>query len=326
MTKGHALIVSVLAMGSVAVASSFAFADVYPTRPIRMIVGQPPGGPTDAIARVVGEHLAAALGQPVIVDNRPGAGATLSAKVVASASADGYTLLLSPPGPLTVSPVIKRDLGYDPIKSFAHIAFIARSPQVLIVNPAVPAKSIQELVAYAKLNPGKLNLGHPGIGTQVHLAGELFKLRTATNIVTVPYKGTAGGMTDLIAGHIHMFFDPLPLVLPLAQAGNVRPLAILSEVRHPQLPGTPSMAELGYDNLSVSFWAGLAAPASTPTAIVNKLNSVINDRLKSTAMLASLNKLGAEPRPGSAQDFAAFVAAELQKWSAVVRDTGIKIE
>ena len=206
------------------------------------------------------------------------------------------------------------------------MALVARSPQVLVVHPSVPATSVEELIAYARANPGKLNLGIPGYGTQGHLVGELFKSRTAVNIITVPYKGTAGGIADLVAGQVQMYFEPTPMVLPLAQAGKLRPLAILSESRHPQLPDVPTMAEIGFDGFLVSFWTGVVAPAGTSATIISRLNSVINDGLKSAEMQASLAKLGAEPKPGSPQEFATFIAAQLQQWTAVVRDASIKLD
>jgi tripartite-type tricarboxylate transporter receptor subunit TctC len=326
MATVRVLIAVLTAGGFTATASCLAAAEPYPTRPIKMIVGQPPGGPTDTIARLVSERLSAVLGQPVIVDNRPGAGATLGTKVVASAEADGYTLLLSPPGPLTVSPAIKRNLGYDPVRSFAPVALIGHSPQILVVHPSVPATSVDELVVYAKAHPGKLNLGIPGYGTQVHLVGELFKLRTGVIITTVPYKGTAGGISDVVAGQVQMYFEPTPLVLPLAQAGKLRPLAILSERRHPQMSDVPTMAELGFGDFLVSYWAGVLAPANAPALIVGRLNGVINESLKSGEMQASLAKLDVEPKPGSPQEFATFIAAEAHKWTDVAKAAGVSMD
>jgi tripartite-type tricarboxylate transporter receptor subunit TctC len=270
--------------------------------------------------------LSAVLGQPIVVDNRPGAGGTLGAKIAAGADPDGHTLLLTPPGPLTVSPAIRKNLGYDPVESFAPVAFIASSPQVLVVHPSVPANTVDELISHAKVNPGKINLGIPGYGTQGHLVGELFKLRTGAHIVTVPYKGTAPGIADLLGGQVQMYFEPTQTIVPLVRAGKLRAVAILSEKRHPQMPDVPTRAEAGFDGFLVSFWTGIIAPAGTSAAVVSRLNTVINDGLQSADLKASLAKLDAEPKPGSPQEFAAFIAAQLQQWAAVVRDAGIKLD
>ena len=296
-------------------------AESYPTRPIKLIVPQAAGGPTNSLARLIAQQLSAALDEPVVVDNRPGGGLMIGTRAAAAADPDGYTLLFAPPGPLTVSPAISRDLGYDPLKSFVPVALLARSPQILVVTPSLPAKSVHELVAYAKENSGKLNLGIPGFGTQPHLIGEQFKQRTGADIVIVPYKG--GLILDLLAGRVQMYFGPASEVLSLVRAGKLRALATLNESRHPDLPDVPTMAEAGYGGFIESFWVGIVAPAGTPARIVAKLNATINQALQSTEIRSGLAKLEAEPSPGSPQQFGAFIAAETQKWMAIAKAAGI---
>lgn len=299
-----------------------AAAEPYPTRLIKLILPQPPGGPGDMFARLIAQQMSASLGQPVIVDNRPGGALMIGTSAVAAAKPDGYTLLFVPPGPLTVRPAIAKDLGYDPIKSFAPVALVASSPQILVVSPALPVQSVRELVAYARDNPGVLNLSIPGIGTQPHLIGELFKQRTGVSILTVPYKGSAA-VTDLLAGRVQMYFGPAQDLLPHIQIGKLRPLAVLSATRRPELPNVPTMAESGYDGFDVSFWVGIVAPAGTPSDIVARLNAAINAGLASVEMRDRLAKVGADPRPGTPQEFAAFIAAEARQWANVARAAGI---
>ena len=300
------------------------FAQSYPSRPIKIIVGNPPGGPTDTVARIAGERLTLSLGQPVIIDNRPGgAGGTTGYKAVATMTPDGYTLLSAVPS-LTVSPALYKNLGYDPIRSFAPVAMVASGTMILTVNAAMPAKSVPELVAYAKANPGKVHFGSPGYGTQAHLFGEFLKLRAGIDMVHVPYRGSA--VSDLLAGQIQMMFEAGPTILPLIEAGKLRALAVTGEGRNPNMPDVPTMIESGFPGLVARYWNGVLAPAGTPDSIVDKLNAAINEGLKSLDMQASLEKIGLEPTPMSPQEFAAFIAAETQKWAAVVKAAGIKIE
>jgi tripartite-type tricarboxylate transporter receptor subunit TctC len=316
-----------LAMSTCGIGScGYAIAQSYPTRRIKLIVPAPPGGPSDALARLVTPTVSAALNETVIVDNRPGGGLTIGTRAAAAADADGYTLLLALPGPFTVRPAITKNLGYDPVKSFAAVALVARTPQVLVVAPSVPANSVRDLIRYAKINPGKLNLGIPGVGTQPHLIGELFKQRTDVNIVIVPFKGSATAMPDLLAGRIQMYFEPVPGVLPFIRAGKLRALAILSDKRHAELPDVPTMAEVGYDEFNVSFWGGIVAPAGTPASIVEKLNAVINAGVKSAEMRTNLAAFGAQPSPCTPSEFATFIASEMKKWAAVARSAGLNAE
>ena len=259
-----------------------ASAQTYPTRLIKMILPYPPGGPTDVTARMIAEQLSSALGQPVIVENRPGgAGGTVGAKVVATAEADGYTLLYSAPGPLVTAPAIYKNVGYDPAKDFAPIATIFSSPQMLAVHPAVPVTSMRELIAHAKANPGKISYASPGFGTQPHLLGEMFSRVAGINIVTC-YRGAAPAVTDLLAGQVQMYFENIATLLPHVEAAKLRALAMADARRHPQLPDVPTTIEIGFPSLQVTYWAGMLAPAGTPAAIVDKLNAAINNILSQT--------------------------------------------
>jgi tripartite-type tricarboxylate transporter receptor subunit TctC len=302
-------------------------AQSYPTRLIKLVVPNPPGGPSEIVIRTLAERLSSSLGQSVIVENRPGgANGAIGAMSVARADPDGYTLLFSNPGPMVVAPAVYKNLGYDPIKSFVPIATIFSSPQVLAVGPAVTAKTVQELVAYAKINPGKINFASPGYGSQPHLLGEMLKLITGIDLVHVPYRSAALAVTDLLAGQVQMEFETMPLLLPHIEAGKLKALAIADATRNPQLPDVPTTAESGMPTLQATFWSGVLAPAGTPQSTVDKLNAAINEILKSREIEAILARLSAKPKIGSPQDFAAFVAAESQKWTAVVNAAGIKAD
>lgn len=309
------------------VASDSVRAQPYPNKLIRIVAPFPPGGPTDGAARLIADRLSTVLGQTIVIENRPGgAGGTVGVKSVASADPDGYTLLFTPPGPLVSAPTIYRNVGYDPAKAFAPVAAVFSSPQILVVNPNVPAKSMSELVAHAKANPGKVSYASPGFGTQPHLLGEMLKLITSVDMVHVPYKGSAPVLTDLIAGQVQVFFDAASFLLPHVTSGKLRVLAVADERRIPQLPDTPTTVEAGFGKLQASYWVGVLAPAGTPTAVVERLNAAINEVVKSKAMEDTLAKLVARPRAGSPQDFAAFMAAETRKWSETITAAGIKAD
>jgi tripartite-type tricarboxylate transporter receptor subunit TctC len=302
-------------------------AQTYPVRPIKVIVPFPPGGPTDVLARLLADKLTAALGQPVVIDNRPGgAGGTVGVKAAAAAEPDGYTLLLSNVGTLTITPAIYKTLDADPLKSLTAIVLVATSPQVLVVHPSVPAASLPELVAYAKSNPGKISYASPGHGTQPHLLGEMFKSIAGADVVHVPYRGSAPAITDVLAGQVQMYFETTTVMLAHIQAGKVRALAVAGGARAPQLPSVPTTLEGGYAKLQATLWSGLMAPAGTPGPVVERLNAAVNEVLGSADMKASLAKLGADPKGGSVQFFTQFFAAEVRKWAGVVSELGIKSE
>jgi tripartite-type tricarboxylate transporter receptor subunit TctC len=311
---------------STIVLAAVAQAQTYPDRLIRMVVPLGAGGPADVMARIVTQPLGPILGQTVIVENRAGAGGLIGSKSVAVAEPDGYTLLFGNISSLVVLPAVSRYRDYDPVKSFAPIAKVSQNFEVLVVRPDFPAKSVQELVAYAKANPGKLNFGSAGIGNATHLAAELFMLKTGTKMVHVPYRGAAEAITGVIAGQVELFFGDIGGVLPLMREGRIRALAISSEKRSTDVPDLPTMIESGVPDYVVLTFTGVVAPAGTPPAIVAKLNAAINTALTQPEVTAAVTKLGAEVRPASAEDFVAFLAAERKKWDEVVKESGLKLE
>jgi len=307
-------IAAIVAIGSIGQAA----AQPYPNRPIKMIVPFAPGG-SDIIARLVADLLTASLGQPVIIENKPGAGGTTGTKLVTAAEPDGYTLTLASPGPITVAPAVNKNLDYDPIRQLAPVAMVATAPIVMVVHPGVPAKTLQEFVAHAKANPGKINFASPGFGTSPHLFGELLKQRTGVDIVHIPYRGSSPAIVDLVAGQVQMFFDNVRNVQSFIEAGKLRALAVTSDTRSPDLPDLPTMAEAGVDGFVGFYWNGVLAPAGTPAPIIDRLNAVINDALRSREGRANLARFGMQPRIGSPQDFAALIVAEHERWAAVAR-------
>ena len=303
--------------------ASNAGAQTYPSKPIKVVVGFAAGGPADVLARIIGQRMATILGQNLVVENRPGAGGTIGARSVAGAEPDGYTLLFGNTSTLVIGPLMNRNLDYDALKSFAPIASVGTSSNLLVVNPAFPAASVQELVAHAKANPGKLNYSSPGIGTPPHLIGEMFRQRAGIEITHVPYRGGGQAAGDVVSGQVQLTFENPAVALPLAQAGRIRALAVTSETRNPQAPDIPTMSESGFPGfISVSF-TGMVAPAGTPAEIVSKLNAAVNDSLAAPDVQATLTKLAVEPRPGSPQEFAAFLAREREKWGAMIKAAGV---
>ena len=321
------LLAALVALGLNALAIQPAAAQTYPNRPVKIVIPFAPGGPTEFIIRLVADRLTAALGQAFVIENRPGgAGGTVGAKSVAVAEPDGYTLLFSSPGPLVTAAAVYRNLDYDPIKSFAPIAMVIYAPQMLVVHPSIPANSLPELVAYAKRNPGTITFGSSGYGTQPHMLGQMLRLMAGIDIIHVPYRGAGQSVTDLLAGQVQMIFETTAILLPHVQAGKLRALAMATETRSPLLPDVSTTAESGYPKLMASFWSGLLAPAGTPAGVVQKLNTTVNEILKSKEAQTGLARLSAEARIGSPQDFAAFIAAEAPRWTAIANETGIKVE
>ncbi len=286
-------------------------AEVYPSKPIRLIVPFAAGGGNDNIARLVGQMLAKSMGQPVLVDNRPGAGGSLGAEMASKAPADGYTLFLGGVGSHTLNPSINHALAYDPVKDFAPITWLASAPMVLVVHPSVAANSVQQLIDYAKKNPNKLNFASNGNGSSSQLAAVMFNTLAKTEMVHIPYKGLSPAVTDLIGGQVQLMFSSVVAILPHIQAGKVKVLAVTSAQRIQSLPNVPTIAESGLAGYETSSWYGILAPAGTPAAIVSKLNAEINKALQNPEIRAKLAFEGAEPIGNSPEFFAAHIRNEL---------------
>ena len=299
-----------------------ALAQDFPSKVIRVIVPYTPGSPNDVVARLVAQQLQGNLSQPIVIDNKPGGGTTIGSKAAANAPADGYTLLFSSSA-LVIEPALTKQMEYDPQKDFTPIAFVASNSCLLTINAEVPANSVKEFVDYAKANPGKLSLGFAQ-GTVSQLVGEYFNRLHGLDITSVPYRGGALVIPDMLGGRIHVYWPTPATVLPLIREGRIKALATSSPERNPHLPDVPTMKELGLDALSLEFWAGMWAPVGVPADVVEKLNAAINEALQSPEMVASMRKLGFESRIGSSQDFAAFVATEIPRWTAVVKASGVK--
>jgi tripartite-type tricarboxylate transporter receptor subunit TctC len=315
-----------VAVASLLMPTVHAAAENYPDRVVRIINPYPPGGSVDVMARILAQKLTEALGQQVIVENRSGGGGNTGSDFVAKSEPDGYTLLFTAPGPLTVNQTLYSKLPFDPANDFAPVALFATAPIVLIVNPGLPAYNVQELIALARKQPGTINFASAGIGTTNHLSGELFKSMAHIDIVHVPYRGAGPAMNDLVAGHVQMFFDLMPVVLPQIAAGHVRPLANAGAKRPAALPNLPTVAEQGLAGLESSSWYGLVAPAKTPEPVLSKLRDAVAKVLEAPDVVARIRELGSEPGSVFGSAFAAFMAAETKKWAEVIRASGAKAD
>ena len=298
----------------------------YPNRPIQLVVTVPPGGAADIVARLVAAKLSDALGQSVIILNRGGAGGTTAAAQVAKADPDGYTLLLNTIATHGIGPHIYPNLGYDPVKDFSPVILVVKLPLIMAINAELPARSVKDVIALAKAKPGELSFSSSGSGGAPHLAGELFKSLTGSDLLHVPYRGSGPAVIDLIAGRITMMFDATPSLLPHIMAGKLRPLAAASQQRHRLLPDVPSFAELGYPEMDIALWYGVAAPGGTPAPIVQRLNAALVKILDMPDVRKNLIEQGADVQGGTPEDFAAFMRNESARWGAVVKQAGIKPE
>jgi len=307
-------------------APAAAQAQAYPTKPIRLVVPFPPGGATDILARDVAQKLGEAWGQSAVVDNRPGAGGNIGSELVARAAPDGYTLEMGTVGTHAINASLYAKMPYDHVKDFAPVILVAGVPNVLVVNPALPVNSVQELIAYAKANPGKLNFASSGNGTSIHLSGELFKVMADVQMTHVPYKGSAPALQDLLGGQVQLMFDNLPPSLPQIKAGKLRALGVTAATRSPALPDVPTIAESGLPGFESSSWFGVLAPAGTPPAVIAKLNAEIATWLASPDAKQKLLAIGANAAGGTPDDFAKHIAAETAKWAKVVKESGAKID
>jgi tripartite-type tricarboxylate transporter receptor subunit TctC len=315
-----------LAIVGLLFAASWVAAQSYPAKPIRIIVPFPAGGIADLFGRVIGQKFSEAWGQPVVVDNRPGAGGNIGAEIVAKSPPDGYTLVTGSIGTHAVNVSLFSKLPYDPIRDFAPVSLIMEAEGLLVVHPSVPARSVKDLIALARSRPGQLSYASAGHGTAAHLAGELFKSMAKVDMVHVPYKGNVPAITDLIAGQTSLLFATMPTVLPQVQAGRLRALAVTSSARSPAAPQLPTIAEAALPGYSVTNWIGIFAPAGTPREVVLKLNGEIVRTMQAPDIQKRLLNEGAKFTPWSPDQFASFVNAELAKWAKVVKEAGIRVD
>ncbi|KAA2236625.1 Bug family tripartite tricarboxylate transporter substrate binding protein [Salinarimonas soli] len=302
-------------------------ADAYPTRPVRMVVPFPPGGTTDIFARQIGDRLSRALGQNVVIENRGGAGGNIGSDSVAKAEPDGYTILMGTVGTHAINPSLYRQMPYDALRDFAPVAFVAGVPNVLVVNPRnVKARTVQDFIAEAKGAKKTFNMASSGNGTSIHLSGEMFRQMTGVDLVHVPYRGSGPAVNDLVGGQVDLMFDNLPSSIEQIRAGTLSAIALTSAKRSPALPDIPTIAEGGVPGFEASSWFGLFAPAKTPREIVDKLNAEVRQALANPETQKRFADIGGEIRLYSPEEFGAFVRGELEKWAAVVKASGAKID
>jgi tripartite-type tricarboxylate transporter receptor subunit TctC len=301
-------------------------AEEYPSRPLRLIVPFPPGGPADTLARIVAEKLGARFGQPIVVDNHAGAGGNIGMEIGAKATADGYTLVLAPAGNLTVNPSLYRNMPYDVTRDFSPVTVIAATPNILIVSPAVPARTLTELIVHMKAHPGELNYSSPGNGSGAHLAGELFKRMAGVDMTHVPYNGIASAVTAVVGGQVQLMFAGITSALPQVKAGKVRALGIASLKRSAAAPELPTLAESGLPGFDVTSWYGIVVPAGSPAAVIDRLQKETAKIVRLPEVRDRLTALGAEPLGNTPVEFAAMIRTETVKWRKIVVDANIKAE
>ncbi len=311
---------------AIAAAAGAASAQGWPSKPVKWIVPFAPGGTTDILARTVGDKLSVALGQPVIIENKPGAGGGVGAEFTAKSAPDGYTIMGGTISTHAINASLYNKLPYDPVKDFAAVTLIARVPNMLVVNPSVPAKDVRELIALLKANPGKYTFASSGNGTSQHLSGELFKAMAGVEMQHIPYKGSPPALQDVMGGQVTMTFDNITTAWPLAKEGRLRALAVTTARRSPIAPDVPTLAESGLPGFEVGSWQGVFAPAGTPPDIVRRLNAEIVKIINMPDVREKLVALGAEPVGNSPEEFSALVKSEVVKWSEVVRKSGAKVD
>ena len=318
-----------------ALACTFAFslalpaashAQAYPSKPIRFVVPYPAGGPLDTIARLLGAKVGESVKQPVVVDNKPGAGGNIGADIVAKSPADGYTILMGAVATHAINPTLYKSIPYDPVKDFAPITQVATTPNVLVIHPSMPATNVREFIAHAKANPGKLSFGSGSIGSAGHLAGELFKTTAGVDMVHVPYKGAAPAMQDLVGGQINLMFDNLASALVQVKAGKIKALAVTTSKRSSFAPELPTIAESGLPGFDISTWFGVFAPAGTPREVLDRLHAEFAKALAAPDIREKMVNMGAEPVGNSPGEFSAFVRAEAEKYARVIKASGARVD
>jgi tripartite-type tricarboxylate transporter receptor subunit TctC len=298
----------------------------YPQKTIRLIVPYPPGGTADMLARTLGQEMAETLGQQIIIDNRPGAGGNIGADLAAKAAPDGYTILMGTVATHAINPNLYSQMPYDAAKDFAPIVLVATLPNLLVVNPSLPARNVKELIALAKAKPGELAFASAGNGTSQHLSGELFKKMTGVDMIHIPYKGSAPAVTDLVGGQVHLMFDNIPSSLPQVRAGKLRALAVTGPRRSPVLPDLPTLSEAGLPGFSITSWFALFAPAGTPAKILIRLNKEAGKAIASKELRQQWMAQGIESAGGSAEQLAAFRRIEAPRWEKIIADSGARVE
>ncbi len=306
--------------------ATHAFAQTYPSKPIRMVITYTPGGNTDLVGRAVAQKLGESLGQQVVVDNRGGGGGVLGTLIAAQAAADGYTIMLGTSAGMVIHPLLSARLPYDAVRDFVPVSMVVIIPQLLVTHPQLPVKNVRELIALAKAKPGYLNAGSSGVGTPNHLGTELLKALAGVNIVHVPYKGGAPALTDLIGGQIHMAFSSVPAVLPHIKAGRLNALGVGSAKRSPALPSIPTIAEAGVPGYEYTTWYGIFAPARTPAPIVARLNQEIVKILVTPELNERFVSQGADPAPSTSDELRNYMTAESARWATTIKTAGIRIE
>ena len=319
-------IASAVVLGAGLLGGTSALAQAYPTKPVTIIVPFAAGGTTDILARIIGQALTAELGQSVVVDNRAGAGGNIGGQAAAKATPDGHTLFMGTVGTHAINASLYKKMPFDPVKDFAPLTRVANVPNLLVANPAQPYKSVKDLIAYAKANPGKVNFGSSGNGSSIHLSGELFKSLAKVDMQHVPYKGSAPAVTDLLGNQIGIMFDNMPSAIQHVRSGKLVPLAVTTAKRSPELPKVPTIAEAGVPGYEATSWFGMFAPAGTPAPVLAKLNAAIVKVLGQPDVKKKINEQGAEVYSETPEQFAAFIQAESVKWGKVVKESGASLD
>ena len=319
-------IASAVVLGAGLLGGTSALAQAYPTKPVTIIVPFAAGGTADILARIIGQALTAELGQSVVVDNRAGAGGNIGGQAAAKATPDGHTLFMGTVGTHAINASLYKKMPFDPVKDFAPLTRVANVPNLLVANPAQPYKSVKDLIAYAKANPGKVNFGSSGNGSSIHLSGELFKSLAKVDMQHVPYKGSAPAVTDLLGNQIGIMFDNMPSAIQHVRSGSLVPLAVTTAKRSPELPNVPTIAEAGVPGYEATSWFGMFAPAGTPAPVLAKLNAAIVKVLAQPDVKKKINEQGAEVYSETPEQFAAFIQAESVKWGKVVKESGASLD
>jgi tripartite-type tricarboxylate transporter receptor subunit TctC len=326
VTRNRARLAAAITLIALLECHGAAAQDKYPSRTVRIIVPTPAGGPVDVMARLVANQISPVLGQNVIIDNRGGAGNTIGSAEAARAAPDGYTLLYSSSSGLVIAPMLQKNAGYDPLKSYDPVALVAATANILVVHPSVPAKSVGELIAHAKAHPGTINFSSGGIGTLPYLIGEYFKSQAGIEVIHVPYRGGGPSIQDVVAGHIQFTFEGISVLLPLIQAGQLRALAVTSAKRSPLLPDVPTMMESGFPDFTTSAWTGLLAPSGMPSEVIARLNGAVNGALQGAEMKAALDRLAGDALGGPPQALTRIIESDIGRWAPIVKALNLQID